>query len=42
MKGYVVAFILGIVVATVGFGGVARMLDHGIDTVKTKSQEYSK
>ncbi len=42
MKGYIVAFILGIVVATVGFGGVARMLDRGIDQVKTHSQEYAK
>lgn len=42
MKGYIVSFILGIIVATVGFGGVAKILDHGIDTVKTKSQEYAK
>jgi hypothetical protein len=42
MKGYVIAFILGIVVATVGFSGVARLLDRGIDTIKTQSQEYAK
>ena len=37
-----IGFVLGLVVATVGFGGVARMLDRGIDTVKTHSQEYAK
>jgi hypothetical protein len=42
MKGYIVSFVLGIIVATVGFGGVARILDKGIDTVKTQSQEYAK
>ena len=42
MKGYLIAFILGLVVATVGFGGVARILDKGIDTVKTHSTELAK
>ena len=42
MKGIFIGFILGLVVATVGFGGVARILDKGIDTVKTRSQEYAK
>lgn len=42
MKGIVIGFILGVIVATVGFGGVARMLDHGVETVKEQSQEYSK
>lgn len=42
MKGYVVSFVLGIVVATVGFSGVARLLDRGIDTIKVQSQEYAK
>ena len=38
----VIGFILGLVVATVGFSGVARILDRGIDTVKTQSQEMAK
>lgn len=42
MKGYIIVFILGIVVGQVGFGGVARIMDRGIDTVKTQSQEYAK
>lgn len=42
MKGLVIAFFLGVVVATVGFGGVARMLDSSINTVKSFSQEMAK
>jgi hypothetical protein len=42
MKGIIIGFILGLVVATVGFGGVAKILDKGIDTVKTQSQELAK
>lgn len=38
MKGYIVAFILGMVVATVGIGGVMRMVDNGVQKV----QQYSK
>lgn len=37
-----IGFILGIIVSTVGFSGVARMLDHGVDQVKTHSQEIAK
>lgn len=42
MKMFVFGAIFGLVLATVGFGGVARMLDKGIDTVKTQSQELAK
>jgi len=42
MKGIVIGFILGLVVATVGFGGVARILDNGVSAVKEHSQEYAK
>ena len=38
MKGYIVAFILGMIVATVGMGGVMRMVDNGVQKV----QQYSK
>lgn len=34
--------IFGLVVATVGFGGVARILDNGVDKLKTQSQEMAK
>jgi len=42
MTKILIGFVLGIVVATVGFGGIARMLDRGVDTVKTQSQEMAK
>lgn len=42
MKGVIIGFILGVVVATVGFGGVTRILDKGVDTVKEQSQELAK
>jgi hypothetical protein len=42
MRVFLAGFILGIVVATVGFSGVARILDNGISTVKHQSQELSK
>jgi len=37
-----IGFILGLVVAAVGFGGIARMLDKGVDQIKTQSQELAK
>lgn len=42
MKSFIIGTIFGLVLATVGFGGIARMLDKGIDTVKTQSQEMAK
>ena len=42
MRNLVIGFVLGLVVATVGFGGVARMLDRGIETVKSQSQEMAR
>lgn len=41
MKGILVGFILGVIVATVGIGGVTRILDHGVEAVKSHSQEYA-
>lgn len=38
----IVGFVLGLVVATVGFSGVARMLDNSIEHVKTQSQQLAK
>ncbi len=42
MKNLLIGFILGLVVATVGFSGVARLLDRGVETIKTQSQELAK
>ena len=38
----IVGFVLGLVVATVGFSGIARMLDRGVQTIQTQSQELAK
>jgi hypothetical protein len=38
----VAAFVLGIVVATVGFSGIAQIADSGIEVIKTQSLELSR
>ena len=42
MKTFVFGFIMGVIVSTVGFSGVAQILDHGVTKVKTTSQELAK
>ena len=42
MKSFILGTIFGIVVATVGFSGIARMLDNGVNKVKEVSQEQVK
>lgn len=42
MTNLLVGFILGIVVATVGFSGIAKMADKGVDKVKEVTQEQVK
>lgn len=42
MKNFVIGAVFGLILATVGFSGIARMLDKGVDTVKTHSQELAK
>lgn len=42
MSKLLIGFILGIVVATVGFSGIAKMLDNGVNKVKEVSQEQVK
>lgn len=42
MRNFVFGTIFGIIIATVGFTGVARMLDNGVNKVKTQSQELAK
>jgi hypothetical protein len=42
MKSFVMGTIFGLVLATVGFGGIARMLDHGVEKVKSESKELAK
>jgi len=42
MRNFILGSIFGLILATVGFSGIARMLDKGIDTVKSQSQELAK
>ena len=42
MKAFIAGTIFGLVLATVGFSGIARMLDRGVEQVKTQSQEMAK
>ena len=39
MTKFLAGFILGIVVATIGFSGVARLLDNGVNKVKEVATE---
>lgn len=41
MKTFVFGVIVGIIISTVGFSGVAQILDHGVSKVKTTSQELA-
>ena len=40
--GSVIAFVFGIVVATVGFTGIAKMGDSAVDKVQTITKEAAK
>jgi hypothetical protein len=42
MKAFILGTVFGLVLATVGFSGIARMLDHGVEKVKTQSVEMAK
>lgn len=42
MLKYILVFIAGGVFFTVGFTGVARIMDKGVETVKTQSVELAK
>lgn len=41
MRGLLIGFILGLVVASVGFSGIARMADRGVQTIQTQSKELA-
>jgi hypothetical protein len=42
MTKFIIGFVLGIVVSTIGFSGLARMADRGVDQLKQTSQEVAK
>ncbi len=39
---FIVGIIFGIVVSTIGFSGVARVLDKSVDTIKQTSHQVIK
>lgn len=41
MRNLIIGFVLGLVVASVGFGGIARILDRGIQTIQEQSKELA-
>ena len=42
MKNFLIGTVFGIIIATVGFSGIAKMLDNGVDKVKQVTQEQVK
>jgi hypothetical protein len=42
MKAFIFGTIFGLMLATVGFSGIARILDHSVESVKSHSQELAK
>jgi hypothetical protein len=42
MKNFISGIIFGIIVATVGFSGIAKLLDNGVNKVKEVTQEQVK
>jgi hypothetical protein len=41
MSKIIIGFVLGVVVASVGFGGIARIMDKGVQTIQTQSKELA-
>jgi hypothetical protein len=42
MKNFILGTIFGIVISTIGFGGVAKLLDNGVNKTKAIVQEQVK
>jgi len=42
MKSFILGVVVGIIISTVGVGGIAQILDHGVTKVKTTTQELTK
>lgn len=42
MKTFIYGTVFGIIVATIGFTGIARMLDKAVDKTKEQAVELSK
>jgi len=41
MSKLIIGFILGLVVSAVGFSGIARMFDKGVQPIQTHSKELA-
>ena len=41
MTKFLIGFVAGLVVATVGFSGVARIMDSGVQTIQQTTQELA-
>jgi hypothetical protein len=42
MTKFIIGFVLGVVVSTIGFTGLARVADRGVEHLKETSQEVAK
>jgi hypothetical protein len=42
MNNFIYGTVFGIIVATIGFSGVARIMDKAVDVTKTQAVELSK
>jgi len=42
MKMFIIGTVFGLILATVGFSGIARIMDKGVETVKSQSTELAK
>jgi hypothetical protein len=42
MKGFILGTVFGIVICTVGFGGIAKIFDNGLTRVQEISKEAAK
>jgi hypothetical protein len=41
MSKILIGFVLGLIVAAVGFSGIARIADKGVQTIQTQSKELA-
>jgi hypothetical protein len=42
MKNFFIGTVFGLILATVGFSGIARILDTGVSKIKSESVELAK
>jgi hypothetical protein len=42
MKTFIIGTVFGVIVATVGFSGIAKMLDNGVEKTKAIAIEQAK